>query len=161
MTYWGEKKLKKNKGETMITIEKYPQYQLYKFTLLLKENKAMFVKPEIESRAVDGTLINRAYYSAYSYALLWLEETHKFKFKEKWEYESAGEKYITEHQQVSKALKDYGQKKSSQYLYDLHKLRKKADYNPDIPLTNEDLQKAINYMDKIINDLDFCKHNSR
>lgn len=57
-----------------MNIEKYPQYQLYKFTLLLEENKAMYIKPDIESRAVDGTIINRAYYSAYSYALLWLEE---------------------------------------------------------------------------------------
>ena len=46
-----------------MNIEKYPQYQLYKFTLLLEENKAMYIKPDIESRAVDGTIINRAYYS--------------------------------------------------------------------------------------------------
>ena len=36
-----------------MNIEKYPQYQLYKFTLLLEENKAMYIKPDIESRAVD------------------------------------------------------------------------------------------------------------
>ena len=30
-----------------MNIEKYPQYQLYKFTLLLEENKAMYIKPDI------------------------------------------------------------------------------------------------------------------
>ena len=42
-------------------IELYPQYQLFKFTLLLNDNKEIFIKPQIESRAVNGTIINRAY----------------------------------------------------------------------------------------------------
>ena len=82
-------------------IELYPQYQLFKFTLLLNDNKEIFIKPQIESRAVNGTIINRAYYSAYSYALLWLEEEiSEFKIKQKWEYDENGEEYVSEHKQV-------------------------------------------------------------
>ena len=109
-----------------MNIEKYPQYQLYKFTLLLEENKAMYVKPDIESRAVDGTIINRAYYSAYSYALLWLEEISGFKLKQKWEYEAEGKKYVSEHRQVRDCLIKYEKMKASKNLYELHRLRKKS-----------------------------------
>ena len=137
-----------------MSVELYPQYQLFKFTLLLNYSKENFIRPKIESRAVESTIINRAYYSAFSLAKLWLEE-HEFKVKDKMTYIILNEDYISEHRQVSNALKDFGLKKSGQYLYDLHELRKKADYQPYSPITNDDVMKAINYMNKIIKDLKF------
>ncbi|MDO5841657.1 MAG: hypothetical protein Q4Q24_00115 [Methanobrevibacter ruminantium] len=135
-----------------MNIEKYPQYQLYKFTLLLEENKAMYIKPDIESRAVDGTIINRAYYSAYSYALLWLEEISGFKLKQKWEYESEGKKYVSEHRQVRDCLIKYEKMKASKNLYELHRLRKKADYKLFNPLTEKEINDSIKYMENVLNE---------
>ncbi|MBQ2962193.1 hypothetical protein [Methanobrevibacter sp.] len=138
-----------------MNIELYPQCQLFKFTILLNYNKEYFIRPEIESRAVNGTVINRAYYSAYSYALLWLEETEKFKPKQKWEFEEKGEKYVSEHQQVRNALKDHNKIKASRKLKDLHDLRKKADYKLSDPLTKNDLDESIEYMNVIFDELKF------
>lgn len=135
-------------------IELYPQYQLYKFTLLLNYSKGNFITPEIESRAVDGTIINRAYYSAYSLAKLWLEDK-EFKLKGKWEFNEKGEDYITEHQQVKNALKSFKKKRASRNLYKLHELRKKADYKLFDQLTQEDINNAIKYMNNIFNELKF------
>ena len=96
-----------------MNVEKYPQCHLYKFTLLLEDNKAMYVKHDIESRAVDSTIINRAYYSAYSYALLWLEEEISgFRLKQKWEYEAEGKEYVSEHRQVRDCLIKYEKMKA-------------------------------------------------
>ena len=141
-------------------IELYPQYQLFKFTLLLNDNKEDFIRPQIESRAVDGTIINRAYYSAYSYALLWLED-NKFKPKEKWEYEEEGEKYVSEHRQVRDCLKTQKKKQASKDLYKLHELRKKADYKLFNPLTEDDVNDAIEYMNNIIDELNFEKKEKK
>ena len=135
-------------------IELYPQYQLFKFTLLLNDNKEDFIRPQIESRAVDGTIINRAYYSAYSYALLWLEE-NEFKLKKKWEYEEEGEEYITEHRQVRDTLKLCKKRKASDDLLELHKLRKKADYKLHKPITEDDTKKALKYMNNVFDELKF------
>ncbi|MBQ3420551.1 MAG: hypothetical protein IJH34_02545 [Romboutsia sp.] len=137
-------------------IDKYPQYKLYKFTKLLNINKEKFQKPYTGKRAVNGTIVNRAYYSSYSYALLWLED-HDFKLKQKWEYEVEGEEYVTEHQQVRDALDDFKKKKVSKYLYELHKLRKKADYKMHYPLTDKDAKKAMKYMENIFAELKFKK----
>lgn len=98
---------------------------LYKFTQLLNLNKEKFQRPYTGKRAVNSTIINRAYYSAYSLAKLWLEE-HDFKVKDKSDYEMLNKEFITEHYQVRNALKDYGKINTSQYLFDLHNLRKKS-----------------------------------
>lgn len=141
-------------------IEEYPQYMLYKFTKLLNLNREKFQRPYTGKRAINGTIINRAYYSAYSYALLWLEE-HKFKPKQKWEFELEGENYITEHQQVRDRLNDFNKEKVSQNLYELHKLRKKADYKIYNPLCEEDTRMAMNYMEKIFSELKFKKEEKK
>ena len=138
-------------------IEEYPQYRLYKFTKLLNINKEKFQKPYTGKRAVNGTIVNRAYYSSYSYALLWLED-HKFRLKQKWEYEIEGEEYVTEHQQVRDALDDLKYHKTSNKLFQLHELRKRADYKMYYPLTNEDVADSIRYMNEIIDELKFKKN---
>ncbi len=139
-----------------MNVEKYPQCHLYKFTLLLEDNKAMYVKPDIESRAVDSTIINRAYYSAYSYALLWLEEEISgFRLKQKWEYKAEGKEYVSEHRQVRDCLIKYEKMKASKNLYELHRLRKKADYKLFNPLTEEEINNSIKYMENVLNELKF------
>lgn len=137
-------------------IEEYPQYRLYKFTKLLDINKEKFQRPYTGKRAVNGTIVNRAYYSSYSYALLWLED-HKFRLKQKWEYEMEGEEYVTEHRQVREGLKNKGKYNASQDLYKLHKLRKKADYKILTPLSEEDTKNAMDYMENIFDELKFEK----
>ncbi len=137
-------------------IKKYPQYQLFKFTLLLEDEKELFKKQDIDSRAVNGTIINRSYYSAFSYALLWLEEKiPKFKTKQKWEFEAKGEEFVSEHRQVRNALRDYDKFSASEKLWGLHNLLKKADYRLYDPLTEKDLEKSVKYMNEIIDELEF------
>lgn len=142
-------------GETM-KIKEYPQYKLYKFTKLLNHNKEKFQKPYTGKRAVNGTIINRAYYCSYSYALLWLEE-HRFKPKKKWEYEMEGEDFKTEHRQVRDLLKMFNKENASDDLFELHKLRKKADYKLYNPLTEEDTKNAMKHMENIFDELKFKK----
>ena len=129
---------------------------LYKFTKLLNLNKKKFQRPYTGKRAVNSTIINRAYYSAYSYALLWLREQN-FKPKQKWEYEVDGEEFITEHKQVQDYLKKHEKEQTSDDLYNLHELRKKADYKMFNPLTEEDTENAMKYMKNIIDELEFEK----
>ena len=139
-----------------LKIDKYPQYRLYKFTKLLNINKEKFQKPYTGKRAVNGTIVNRTYYSAYSYALLWLEE-HEFKPKKKWEFEVEGEEYKTEHQQVRDALDELNYHKTSRKLFQLHELRKRADYKMFNPLTDEDVADSIKYMNEIFDELKLKK----
>lgn len=138
-----------------MNIKKYPQYQLYNFTKMLNLNKKKFQNPKTGKRSVDSTIVNRAYYSAYSYAYIWLVEKHGFKPKEKWEFEEYGEKFITEHTQVRKELYKLDLHKISNYLYELSNLRKKADYQLFAPLTDEDIQKSVDYMNMIFDELNF------
>ena len=145
----------KLKKSDMMKINEYPQYMLFKFTKLLNFNREKFQKQYTGKRAVNSTLINRAYYSSYSYALLWLEEIKNFKLKQKWEYAADGEEYVSEHQQVRNALRDFNKMKSSRKLKNLHDLRKKADYNLFNPLTKKDLDKSIEYMNDIFKELKF------
>ena len=106
-----------------MNIEKYPQYQLYKFTLLLEENKA--------------------------------KEISGFKLKQKWEYEAEGKKYVSEHRQVRDCLIKYEKMKASKNLYELHRLRKKADYKLFNPLTEKEINDSIKYMENVLNELKF------
>lgn len=143
-------------GSENMNLKKYPQYMLYKFTQLLNLNKEKFQKPYTGKRAVNSTIINRAYYSAYSYALLWLEE-RGFKPKQKWEFEADREEYESEHRQVRNALKIYGKMNAHNNLYELHELRKKADYKLFNPLTEDDVKDSIKHMENIFEELEFKK----
>ena len=105
-------------------------------------------------RCVDSTIINRAYYSSYLFCQRWLLEVHGHELKSKKEF-SKGDKFITEHSQVRRALKKYGQKSLSTILFKLAQLRNKADYYPYAGLTNDDLHDAIGYMESIFQGLNF------
>ena len=83
---------------------------------MLNLNKKKFQTPLTGKRSVDSTIINRAYYSAYSYAYLWLVEKYGFKPKQKWEFEEKGENYISEHKQVRNYLKKYNSQNSFRLL---------------------------------------------
>ena len=64
-----------------------------------------------------------------------------------------GEDFKTEHRQVRECLKNKGKYNVSQDLFDLHRLRKKADYKPFKPLTEEDTEDAMRYMENIFDEL--------
>lgn len=122
-------------------------------TNVLNKNKDKLIVGNITSRSVYATIINRAYYSAYSYVVLWLKEMYFFSFKSHDYFRANNLKYITEHKQVRNALKDYGLERYSFILAKLHNLRKKADYYLDEELTKNELIKSINFMNYIVKNL--------
>ena len=54
-------------------------------------------------------------------------------------------------------VKSYKKNKASNELYELHNLRKKADYKIYNPLTQEDMKNAIKYMNNLFDELKFQK----
>lgn len=64
-----------------------------------------------------------------------------------------GEVFVSEHKQVRDALKDYGESIVSNRLYKLSELRNIADYKPFTDLTDKDLNRAINLMEYIFNNI--------
>ena len=138
------------KGDYLINVEKYPQYQLYKFTRKLYANKEVLVPKNCDNRCVYGTIINRCYYSSYLYLTEWLLDKG-FKVKSKEDCDIDDEIFVSEHKQVRDALKDYGESKVSNRLYKLSALRSTADYEPYSELTDDDLNLAMKLMEYIFN----------
>ena len=135
-------------------IRKYPQFQLYLFTLNLLRLKSLLIPKDCDDRCINSTIINRAYFSSYLFCVLWLEYVKYFRpmplngFKSK-------EERISEHVQVRNALKDFGKKTIGYKLSKLSELRKKADYDPYVDLTPNDVSDAVNHMEQIFNCLKF------
>ena len=135
-------------------IRKYPQFQLYLFTLNLLRLKSLLIPKDCDDRCINSTIINRAYFSSYLFCVLWLEYVKNFRpmplkgFKSK-------EERISEHVQVRNALKDFGKKTIGYKLSKLSELRKKADYDPYVDLTPNDVSDAVNHMEQIFNCLKF------
>ncbi|MBR1610408.1 MAG: hypothetical protein IJ672_02820, partial [Methanobrevibacter sp.] len=74
---------------------------------------------------------------------------------EPWEFQE-GEKVISEHKQVRMALSEnYNQEDLGYILGKLASLRKKADYEPFVDITNKEVSDAIGHMEKIITTLKF------
>ena len=133
-------------------ITKYPQYQLYLLTLNMLMLKNQLIPENCDEWCVNASIINRAYYSAYLYCKLWLDYVKKFKVTPPWEIKDQT-KRIGEHKQVRKALSDFGEKNMKTELTDLFELRIKADYNPFIDITSQEVTDAIHHMEKIFNHL--------
>ena len=119
--------------------------------LMLKE---LLIPENCDEWCVNASIINRAYFSAYSYCKLWLEDMNNFKVKHRWDFKDDEER-IGEHKQVREALKNFGEKNMKTELNDLFKLRIKADYNPFIDITSDEVTNAIHHMEKIFNHLKF------
>ena len=111
-------------GVVIINIEKYPQFELYKFTKKLNLNKERMVPKNCDNRRVYSTIINRCYYSSYLYALEWLFEKHGFKPVLKNEWEDG--KFVTEHRQVRLMFKELEERDVAFSLFKLLNLRKKS-----------------------------------
>lgn len=79
----------------------------------------------------------------------------KFKVKSKLDFDICGEEFIPEHKQVRDVLKDKGQSKISQRLFNLSQLREVADYFPDKLLADDDLNKAMGLMEYIFKNIKF------
>ena len=135
-------------------IKKYPQYQLYLLTLNLSKLKEQILPKNCDEWCVNATIINRAYYSSYLYCLLWLKEIKKFSPKPPWKFKKK-EKRMGEHKQVRKALYNLGENDIHKELKKLTSLRKKADYNPYSNIYPEEVDEAIEHMEKIFNQLEF------
>lgn len=138
----------------MNNIEKYPQYQLYLFTLKLLTLKDQLIPKNCDEWCINATIINRAYYSSYLYCELWLDETKKFHVKHPWDF-TDGEEQIGEHKQIRDALYDFGERNMKSELQNLATLRKIADYNPFQDIMPREVIKAIEHMKKIFNHLKF------
>ena len=135
-------------------IKKYPQYQLYLLTLHMLMLKNLLIPEDCDEWCVNASIINRAYYSAFLYCELWLEEVNLFKVKRPWDFKD-NEERIGEHKQVREALKDFGEKNMKTELHDLFKLRQKADYKPFTDISSKEVTSAIRHMEKIFNHLKF------
>lgn len=135
-------------------ISKYPQFQLYLLTLNLLMLKNQLIPENCDEWCVNSSIINRAYYSAYLYCELWLEDMKNFKVKHPWDFEDDEER-IGEHKQVREALDNFGEENMKTELKDLFKLRRKADYEPFVDITSKEVNAAINHMKKIFNHLKF------
>ena len=135
-------------------ITKYPHYQLYLLTLHLLMMKNQLVPQNCDERCINATLINRAYYSAYLYCSLWLEDIKRFKPLSSWEF-SENERNISKHKQIINALYNFNEAKIGSQLSQLFDLRIKADYEPFIDITSEEVTDAIHHIEKIFNHLKF------
>lgn len=135
-------------------ITKYPHYQLYLLTLHLLMMKNQLVPQNCDERCINATLINRAYYSAYLYCSLWLEDIKRFKPLSSWEF-SENERNISKHKQIINALYNFNEAKIGSQLSQLFDLRIKADYEPFIDITSEEVTDAIHHMEKIFSHLKF------
>ncbi len=137
-----------------MNIEKFPQYQLYLLTLRMLMLKDMLLPENCDERCINSSIINRAYYSAYLYCELWLDYEKKFKTKHPWEFKD-NETRIGEHKQIRNALSSFGEKNMKTELEKLFFLRRKADYEPFIDITPEEVKEAIPHMEKIMKHLKF------
>ena len=135
-------------------IEKYPQYQLYLLTLHMLMLKNQLIPKNCDEWCVNASIINRAYYSAYLYCELWLEDVKNFKIKKPWDFDDE-ENQIGEHKQVREALYDFGERKVKTELQKLFFLRRKADYDPFIDITAQEVEDSISHMKKIFDHLKF------
>lgn len=135
-------------------IAKYPQYQLYLLTLHLLTMKNQLVPKNCDERCINATLINRAYYSAYLYCSLWLEDIKRFKPLSSWQF-NENEKNISKHKQIINALYNFNEPTLESQLSQLFDLRIKADYEPFIDITSKEVTDAIHHMEKIFNQLKF------
>ncbi len=133
-------------------MEKYPQYELYKFTRKLHLNKEKMLPKNCNNRCVYSTIINRCYYSSYLYVLEWLFEKYKFKPLSKNSFDNTDE-FVTEHKQVRDELKDVNYNNISTNLFDLFILRKKADYDPFSAISDNELDRAMCLMERIFQTL--------
>lgn len=135
-------------------ITKFPQYELYLFTLNLLNLKNQLVPEGCDNRCINSTIINRAYFSSYLYCRLWLDYVKNFQVIPIREFGDDEEK-VSEHLQVRNALFNFGEKTMEANLSKLSRLRKIADYDPFRDLTPTDVSNAIDYMEKIFNHLEF------
>ena len=118
--------------------------------------KSELIPKNCAERCINATIINRAYYSSYLLCELWLEDMKKFKTIKPWNF-SENEKTISEHKQIRNALSNYDKDLISFDLKKLFKLRQKADYDPFVDITKNEVNDAINYMENIVNNLNFEK----
>lgn len=116
--------------------------------------KNQLVPQNCDERCINATLINRAYYSAYLYCSLWLEDIKRFKPLSSWEF-SENERNISKHKQIINALYNFNEAKIESQLSQLFDLRIKADYEPFIDITSEEVTDAIHHMEKIFSHLKF------
>ena len=135
-------------------ITKYPQYQLYLLTLHMLMIKNQLIPNTCDEWCVNATIINRAYYSSYNYCELWLDDVKNFKVKKPWDFDDE-ENQIGEHKQIREALYDFGERKIKTELQKLFFLRRKADYEPFIDITPQEVDDAVSHMKKIFSHLKF------
>lgn len=137
-----------------MNIELYPQWQLYLLTLNLFMMKEEIRPENCDEWCVNATIVNRAYYSSLLYCELWLEDVKDFKPKAPWDFKK-DEEGMGEHKQVRKALYRFGQKTAQKELSNLASLRNKADYNPFTNISPEEVDEAIEHMERIFKQLEF------
>ena len=135
-------------------VQNSSQYHLYLLTLHFLGIEKSLIPKNSNERWAYGTIINRAYYSSYLFCELWLEKVHNFKSTHPKDFPK-GKKKHGKHKQVRDALNRFGEKTIKNKLAKLAKLRNDADYKPYKKIKKKDVQKAIGYMEYIMNNLKF------
>lgn len=136
-----------------MNISKYPQFQLYLLTLKLLMLRNQLIPDGCDERCINSTIINRAYFSSYLFCQLWLEDVKNFRAVPIKELPVS--ERISEHLQVRNALFNFGERRIKEELVKLAGLRKKADYDPFMDLTHNDVSDAIHHMEMIFSHLKF------
>ena len=86
-------------GCDIMDVVKYPQFQLYLFTLQIIILKNQLLSKNNDDWPFKATVINRAYYSSYLYCELWLDYVKNFIVKQPWDFKD-DEQVIGVHKQV-------------------------------------------------------------
>lgn len=136
----------------IINISESPICELFEFTKLLNSKQMELIPNGFSERCIYATIINRCYYSSYSYASAWLKKKYDFIPLKPHEFSNPKD-YKSAHKQVQDALVDYNRGDVKNKLKSLFILRKKADYPPFNRLTLKQVNDCMDNMEYVFNRL--------
>lgn len=139
-------------GAILINKFESPICELFEFTKLLNSKKSDLIPVGYSERCVYATIINRCYYSAYSYASAWLEKKYDFVPLKPNEFNDPKD-YKSEHKQIQDELYNCNRVDVRNKLRSLFILRKGVDYPPFNRVTLKQVNDCINNMEYIFNRL--------
>ena len=135
----------------LVDISTLKEYHIYLLIKKLLETDYEFTD-SFSEEVFFRTIINRAYYVSFLLSKYYLEIIKHEIIKNPRDFDH-DEKFITEHTQVIKLLNNKDTRKLSSKLSELKNLRKNADYNFIITISEEECSQAIELMEDIVTKL--------
>lgn len=136
----------------LVDLSTLKEYHIYLLVKKLLETDFEFTDSDSEE-VYYRTIINRAYYASFLLSKYYLEIIKREIIKDPDEFAS-DEKFIPEHTQVIKLLNNRGTRSLSSKLSELKSLRKDADYEFIITISQEQCSHAIELMEDIVSKLE-------